>query len=206
MTGPSPLPPLAAIVLAGGHSRRMGQDKATLDWAGQPMLARIVETLGRCCDPVLVVASEVSAAYRSLKGTGGPPATWITDEDSHGGALGALAAGLDAAARAGAQLAFVCATDMPLVSPELVDELSAALTDSIDVVVAHDCERDHPMAGIYRVQTAGAVADLARAGERRMTAVLDAVVTRRITVSDPEWLTNVNAPEDLHRLRESAGR
>ena len=29
----------------------------------------------------------------------------------------------------------------------------------------------------------------------------DALTTYRVAVSEPDWLVNVNAPEDLHRLR-----
>ena len=182
----------------------MGHDKAAMDWDGQPMLARIVETLGGRCDPVFVVAPASSPAYTSLHGTGGPPARWITDEQPGQGPLAGLAAGLAAAREAGAALAFVCATDMPLIETGLINELLRGMPDAADAVVAHDAHRDHPMAGVYRVSAAGTIADLAASGERRMTAALDAVTTHRITVSDPDWLTNVNAPEDVHRLRAAS--
>ncbi|GAA1480381.1 molybdenum cofactor guanylyltransferase [Gordonia sinesedis] len=183
----------------------MGRDKAAMDWDGQPMLAAIVETLGRRCEPVLVVAPTSSPAYQSLYGTGGPHAEWITDEQPGQGPLSGLAAGLAAAGTAGADVAFVCATDMPLITTDLIDELLRGLPDSADAVVAHDAQRDHPMAAVYRTGIAPTIAALAASGERRMTAALDAVTTHRISVSDPDWLTNVNAPEDVHRLRASSG-
>ncbi|MET9201729.1 molybdenum cofactor guanylyltransferase [Gordonia sp. NPDC003585] len=192
---------LAGIVLAGGRSRRMGQDKAALDWDGEPMLARIVRVAAERCEPILVVATEESSAYQGLFGTGGPEAQWITDEEPGAGPLGGLVAGLSAAAAGGAELAFVCATDMPLISAELIDELLTGVTPSAQAVIAHDNQRDHPMAGIYRTDAAGVIADVVATGERRMTAALDALTTYRISVSEPDWLVNVNAPEDLHRLR-----
>ncbi|AFA72991.1 putative molybdopterin-guanine dinucleotide biosynthesis protein A [Gordonia polyisoprenivorans VH2] len=196
---------LAGLVLAGGRSRRMGHNKAAMDWEGQPMLASIVEVLNGCCDcGVFVAASTGSPAYQELHGTGGPPAQWVTGEQQGAGPLGGLAAGLATAGEHGAEMAFVCATDMPMIAPGLVAELSAAMTESTEAVVAHDADRDHPMAAIYRVGAASTVAALVESGERRMTAALDALVTRRITVSDPSWLINVNAPEDLHRLRALA--
>ena len=196
---------LAGIVLAGGRSRRMGHNKAAMDWDGQPMLARIVETLGQRCDAgVLVAATTASPAYQDLHGTGGPVAQWVTAEVPGSGPLGGLAASLQQAGADGADVAFVCATDMPLIEVRLIDELVAGLTESVDAVVATDAERDHPMAGIYRIGAASRIAALVEAGERRMTAALDALDTRRVTVSNPNWLTNVNAPEDLHRLRAAA--
>ncbi|MDL9938418.1 molybdenum cofactor guanylyltransferase [Gordonia sp. ABSL1-1] len=192
---------LAGIVLAGGRSRRMGQDKAAMNWQGEPMLARVVRTIGQRCDPVLVVAPESSSAYQGLFGTGGPEARWITDETPGTGPLGGLAAGLAAAAESGAEWAFVCATDMPLIEVGLVDELLRGVTTSAEAVIAQDNLRVHPMAGVYRTSAAGAIADLVAADERRMLAALDVLNTHWVTVSEGAWLTNVNAPEDLHRLR-----
>ncbi|MFW0796401.1 molybdenum cofactor guanylyltransferase [Gordonia sp. CPCC 205515] len=191
---------VAGIVLAGGRSRRMGTDKAAMDWDGEPLLARVVRIVGERCRPVFVVAPEESAAYRGLFGTGGPEATWVTDEEPGAGPLAGLAAGLAAAGADGATWAFVCATDMPLISTDLIDELLLGVTPSTQAVIARDNQRDHPMAGLYRTDVAPILAELTASGERRMLAVLDAVTTHRVAVTQPDWLTNVNAPEDLHRL------
>lgn len=197
-----PVPGLAGVILAGGRSRRMGTDKAALDWDGRPMLAVITETVRQRCEPVLVVASPESAAYQGLaEGGTDQSLTWVTDEFPGAGPLGGLAAGLAAAARAGASAAFVCATDMPLIEAALIDEMLRGFTDSAQVLLARDEQRDHPMAALYRTELAGPVADLVAAGERRMLAVTEHFETHRVGVSRPTWLTNVNAPDDLHRWR-----
>lgn len=193
---------LAGIILAGGRSRRMGQDKAALEWDGRPMLNVIADAIGARCRPVLVAAAESSQAYAELGADS--DLTWITDEQVGAGPLGGIVAALTAAKESGAAAAFVCATDMPLVDAELVDELLRALTSSPDVVIAHEGGRDHPMAGIYRVRALPVFEELVEQGELLMTNALDAVLTHRVGVSDPRWLTNIDAPEDLHRLRAGA--
>ena len=61
-------------------------------------------------------------------------------------------------------------------------------------MIAHDARRDHPMAAIYRTRCRRRSSlDLVAGGERRMPAVTEALETRCVPVSDPEWLTNVNA-------------
>ncbi|WP_132993701.1 molybdenum cofactor guanylyltransferase [Gordonia zhaorongruii] len=192
---------VAGIVLAGGRSRRMGEDKAALEWEGVSMLTRITDAISARCAPVFVAAPASSQAYTTL--ADGSPLHWVTDEAEDSGPLGGLVAGLRAAADAGVEVAFVCATDMPLVQAGLVDELLAGLTPSTDAVIARDGQRDHPLAGVYRTSAADALSSLVDAGELRMVAAVEAVVTRRIGVSDEDWLTNVDAPEDLHRLHAS---
>lgn len=48
---------LAAVVLTGGASRRMGRDKATLRWCGETLAGRVVRTVGSRCAPVIVVCA-----------------------------------------------------------------------------------------------------------------------------------------------------
>ncbi|AVM00345.1 molybdenum cofactor guanylyltransferase [Gordonia iterans] len=190
---------LAGIILAGGRSRRMGQDKASLEWEGRPMLQVIAESIGERCTPVMVAAPATSQAYDELAGQS--ELAWITDEQAGSGPLGGIVAALTAAKEADASAAFVCATDLPLVSSQLIDELLHALTGTPDVVIPFVDGRDHPLAGIYRVRALPALQAKLASGDVLMRDALEAVVTHRVGVSDPRWLTNVDAPEDLHRLR-----
>ncbi|MFJ6098970.1 MULTISPECIES: molybdenum cofactor guanylyltransferase [Williamsia] len=202
---------VGAVVLAGGASKRMGSDKAALEWNGESMLGRITRIVGERCDPVLVLAPEGSPAYQGLRAghdgvdgtadSSSADVTWVTGEAEGAGPLGGLATGLAAAAERGRDIVFVCATDMPLVTAEMVDELLRGLTDADDAAIAVDSQRAHPLAGVYRTRAAATLDELVQGGERRMLAAVDALRTNRVTLSDPTWLTNVNAPEDLHRLR-----
>ena len=45
----------AAVILAGGASRRMGTDKALLHFRGESFLDRLIRILGGHCAPVVVV-------------------------------------------------------------------------------------------------------------------------------------------------------
>src|SRR6202521_1970230 len=54
-----PAPPLAAVVLCGGRSVRMGTDKASVEIAGVTLLDPAVTRLRDACDPVLVAPGDV---------------------------------------------------------------------------------------------------------------------------------------------------
>ncbi|WP_396906233.1 molybdenum cofactor guanylyltransferase [Mycolicibacterium phlei] len=186
--------PLAAIILAGGASRRMGRDKATLQFDGTTLVERTVSTLKARCAPVFVVAAPGQAL---------PPldAEVLRDEIRGVGPLLATGRGLRAAAEAGRELAFVAAVDMPLLTTDIIDELvGPAVRLGADVVLPWD-GRDHYLAGIYRTSLAGVVDELIAAGERSMRALIDRVDTHRIVMPEQPALTNVNTAADLAALR-----
>jgi molybdopterin-guanine dinucleotide biosynthesis protein A len=189
------MPPLAAIVLAGGASRRMGRDKATLPFSdpatGETTLVeRAVTTLRARCAPVFVVAAP------------GQPlpeldAEVLRDDIRGVGPLLATARGLRAASEAGVELAFVCAVDMPYLDVDLIDALvGPALRLGAEVVLPWD-GRDHYLAGVYRTSLFARADELVTSGERSMRALVTLSDTQRVVMAEQRALTNVNTAADL---------
>lgn len=181
---------LAAVVLTGGASRRMGRDKASIRWGGQTLAGRIVDTVSARCAPVIVVRAHGQDLVDM-------EAIVIDDQEPGQGPLVALGQGLRAAAERGASRAFVCAVDMPLVAPTLIDELAAGHDR---VVLATAAGRDHYLAAVYDVGLCDTIDELASAGERRLGALIERVGVQRISISDPRWIVNVNTAADLAAL------
>ena len=186
--------PLAAVVLAGGASRRMGRDKATLVFDGPDgpttMVERVVSIVTARCAPVFVIA----APGQALPDV---PAQIVRDEVRGVGPLLATGRGLREAAEAGLEHAFVCAVDMPELTTDLIETLTGpAERLGADVVLPWD-GRDHYLAGIYRTALFTTVAELVAAGERSMRALVNSVDTQRIVMPEQRALTNVNTAADL---------
>lgn len=182
---------LAAVVLAGGASRRMGRDKAAMahpEKRGQSMLEHTVAVLTERCSPIFVVAAPGQSVPEI------PGVVVLRDQLRSAGPLPATGLGLRAAADAGADRAFVCAVDMPLLSAGLIDDL-AGCSDA-DIVVPWDGQ-DHYLAGIYRTGLAAVVESLVAAGARSMRVLADAVVTQRVVLPPTPALTNINSEADL---------
>ncbi|WP_307857258.1 molybdenum cofactor guanylyltransferase [Mycobacterium sp. SM1] len=196
---------LAGVVLAGGASRRMGRDKATMPVpeeiagrSGITMVEHVVGVLARRCHPVFVMAAP---------GQPIPPvqARIVRDELRGQGPLLATGRGLRAAAAAGARWAFVCAVDMPLLTGGLIDDLfRRAARLGADVVLPWD-GHDHYLAAVYRTELAPRVDALVAHGERAMRALVDSVDAQRIVISDSRPLANINSPADFHALLPVVG-
>jgi molybdenum cofactor guanylyltransferase len=198
---------LAGVVLAGGASRRMGRDKATMpvpegvsnsivgSEGRTTMVEYVASIVGQRCEPVFVVAAP------------GQPlpvlqARVVRDEVRGLGPLLATGRGLRAAAEVGAKRAFVCAVDMPFLTVDLIDVLAGPAAElDADVVLPWD-GRDHYLAAVYRTGLAERVDALVAAGERKMRALVDSVVVQRIVLSESCSLANVNSAADLSSLSQ----
>jgi molybdopterin-guanine dinucleotide biosynthesis protein A len=186
--------PLAAVVLAGGASRRMGRDKATLPYLGGTLLEYILKVVKQRCAPVFVIA----APGQQIPSV---DAEVLRDDVRGVGPLVATARGLRAAAEAGLPWAFVCAVDMPFLDPVLIDVLVDASENLTADVVLPWNGRDQFLAGLYRTSLVDRINELVAAGERSMVALANSVETQRIVVSDDRWFTNMNSATDLSLLR-----
>ncbi len=120
--GTETAPRASAVVLAGGQSRRLGQDKRRLRlWGegGPTLLERTVATVGALCADVVVVLNDPEAWP-------GLPGRIVPDQYPDGGALCGIYSGLRAAA---CEHALVVACDMPLLSPALLAAMLARPRD-----------------------------------------------------------------------------
>ncbi|HEX5255689.1 MAG TPA: molybdenum cofactor guanylyltransferase [Mycobacterium sp.] len=189
---------LAGIVLAGGESRRMGRDKATLPGPGgaATLLEYVAGVIAQRCEPVFVVAApgQPLPAVR---------AKVIRDEVRGQGPLPATGRGLRAAAEAGARYAFVCAVDMPLLSAELIDDLVHLATETNAEIVLPWDGHSHYLAAVYRTDLAERIDGLVSGGARSMRALIDASDAQQIVLPESRFLANVNTESDLLALAQS---
>jgi molybdopterin-guanine dinucleotide biosynthesis protein A len=205
---------LSVLILAGGGSRRMGQDKLWLPLgaAGVPLIRQVVARVRQLASEFLFSANEPArfaelAAELSAQGL---PAQVVPDLFPGAGPLAGLHAGLSAGR---CDLLLAVAGDMPFINPAFVAHL-VTLMPGFDLVIP---ELPHPHTGepvkeplhaIYRRSCLGAVAARLAAGDRQMVSFLPDVRVRVVSPEeirpfDPEFRSffNVNTPED-RRLAE----
>jgi molybdenum cofactor guanylyltransferase len=191
---------LAGIVLAGGESRRMGRDKATLPGPGgaATLVEYVAGVLAQRCKPVFVMAAQgqpLPAVHAQV----------IRDDVRGQGPLPATGRGLRAAAETGARYAFVCAVDMPLLSAELIDDLvDLASETNAEIVLPWD-GHSHYLAAVYRTDLAERISGLVAAGARSMRALIDASDAQQLVLPESRFLANVNTESDLLALAQSRG-
>lgn len=125
-----------AVLLTGGASRRMGEDKAGILIDGVPQAQRIANSLAALGMPVTVLGRAPIPGHSLLP-----------DDDEFAGPLSALA-GFEPDANA----VFVCSCDLPLFDANIVSALSIALGDK-DASVPKVNGFRQPLCALYRSQT-----------------------------------------------------
>jgi molybdenum cofactor guanylyltransferase len=184
----------AGVIVAGGRSRRMGEDKASKSFVGEPLLTRLVRRLAPVVDELLVIGP---ASLESLA----PDARVLGDLVSDAGPLGGLYTALHATE---CEHLFLMACDMPFVEPQLVRAmLAVAASAPADAVAMCVGRRLQPLHAVYPRACLPTVERHLASDDRSLhnlfrelsVITMDDVVVRR---NDPHGLStmNVNTPSD----------
>jgi molybdopterin-guanine dinucleotide biosynthesis protein A len=190
---------LAAAILAGGQSRRMGENKALLrlERSGPTVIETVVDTLRAITSDIVLVGSNLSD-YESL----GLPQ--VPDLVPGIGALGGIHAAL---ASATASHLLIVACDMPFLNVALLRYMAAQPRDYDALVPMPD--RPQPLHAIYTHACLPPIEQSINSGNYRASGWLAGVNVRTIEREtmqshDPELLScfNMNTPEDVTRARE----
>lgn len=187
---------LTGAILAGGKSLRYGTNKALVLFQGQTLISRAVESLRCFCDPVLIIANDLSPYY-SLR------ATLIQDFIPYQGPLVGIYSALLFSPHT---WVFIKATDMPFLVPGL-QELMVSCIEGADIVVPEHNGRPEPLLALYSRRCLPSIAAVLGAGERKITSFYKRVKVKLL--KEEEWRSvdgeglsfkNVNTPENLDEL------
>lgn len=185
-----------AIILAGGKSSRMGENKALLSFGDRPLLHRVVDQLRPHFDDPILVTNQPEL-YWDL-----PDIRLVSDVHPGQGPLGGIFSGL-LASRGVHNLVVGC--DMPFLNHRLLDYLWS-LRDWGDVVVPLTHEALAPICAIYNRGVLPELAAALMAGERQVMGLYPRLKVHYVREDellpyDPQLLTfrNVNTPEDYRQ-------
>ena len=197
------------LALAGGRSRRMGRDKAWIEFEGEPLAARALRRLAPQVAAIGLSVREPTREFKDLSERFG--AALLPDDPAHVGAgpLAALAAGLRHARAAG----FDALATVPCDAPFFPLDVVACLTEGFTKVdggalscLARSARGIEPAFGLWRLDALPAVET---ALERPGAALRDAFVAAdgveiAFAAATPDPFLNLNAPDDVERARARA--
>jgi len=195
------------VILAGGAGRRIGSEKAFLEFFGSTMIERTFDLVGEVVDEVVVVARDEVQLKRLQDLV--PGARHTCDSIRGFGPVAGLAAGMVAA---GGEYALAVGCDLPFLNP-VVLELLFDLAEGYDAAIpTGEGGLAEPLHAVYRADSmARACEEALTAGQRRIRGPLEGLRVNSVSVellrpADPELLSlfNLNTEEDLSEARRIA--
>jgi molybdopterin-guanine dinucleotide biosynthesis protein A len=191
---------LYGLVLAGGKSRRMGQDKALLDHLGKSQLVFSVDLLSDFVDKVFVSTRPDQTEERERRRY-----EQIVDRYDNLGPV----AGILSALRDHPDVDWlVVACDLPNIDAATIQYLLAQ-SDDKQPFTAYSSSFDglpEPLCAIYRAGCADIIQGFVDEGLYCPRKILIRSKTHLLTQPNPRALDNVNTPDDLQNSSLRATR
>jgi molybdenum cofactor guanylyltransferase len=210
----SPNPQLSAIVLAGGLSSRMGQDKALIEINQVPLLSKICQIALQCADPVYVVTPWIER-YRAVVDR---PVQFIQEvplSNEPGEPNGSLVGFVQGLAEVKTEWVLLLACDLPGLRGEILQDWATRLSKGEGARCEADTARVallpknpegywEPLCGFYRQDCLPSLQAYIATGKRSFQgwiAQQSVQAVQELLVSDRQMLLNCNTPEDLQTFR-----
>ena len=178
----------AGFVLVGGHSSRMGRDKALLPWQSRPLVEHVANAVQAAAGNVILVGEPQRYGFLEFERI----------PDIHPG-LGPLS-GIEAALSSQhGELNLIVACDMPAVGSDFLARLLrvAAANTTLCVVSEDSNGRLYPLCAVYKTACLPAVGGALAEGRLRLLDFVEEVGAATLKV-DYE-IANVNTSEEWER-------
>ena len=185
---------VTGVILAGGQSRRMGQNKALMQLGGERLIDRVLGAMRQVCSELLMVTNNPEL-YADL----GVP--MVGDVYPDKGSLGGIYSGLY---HASTPYSLVVACDMPFLRADILQYLLNQRSD-YDVVMPDVLGEQQPLHAIYHRVCLEPIVRRLDANRLKIVGFLPDVRVRTVTEDelrpiDPDLRTfqNLNTPEDFN--------
>lgn len=186
---------LTAVLFAGGESRRMGKDKATLTLNGEPLWSRQIRILRELHPARVMVSARNNPEWCPAD------IEVALDEPPSRGPLSGLAAAFK---KIQTTHLLVLAVDLPKMTSEHMRKLWALAQPRIGIIPQSDGLIE-PLCAIYPVEVAGLALktlpkkDVSLGAFIQTLAAQNRVCFYGVTQSETSLYQNVNTPEELKR-------
>ncbi|GAB4333441.1 MAG: hypothetical protein Kow00117_17370 [Phototrophicales bacterium] len=187
---------IEVAILAGGQSRRMGQDKSFVMFKGKPLIEHVIDRL-RVLNLNMMIITNSPEKYSHL----GLP--MFTDEITGCGSLG----GIYTALKKSVSSYILCvACDMPFLNPTLL-HYQIKLSSNFDAVIPRIDDKAHNLHAIYARSCQLCIRQQIETGNFRISDFYRDLNVRyinkvEIEALDPRFLSlvNLNTPNDVKMM------
>ncbi len=187
---------VTGVILAGGRSRRMGRDKATLTVDGRTLFERMHDAFDGVFEQILIAGDRPDLASAAVP---------CFADEFPGSALGGIHGGLKAAQT---PWIFVAPCDLAAPDAKLIRHL-LPYRHNYEAVVPRTPAGFEPVFALYHKDCLPVMEQMLRAGNYRIYDFYDRIRVRVVETQEMPagWetsLINLNSPHDLQQLGQEA--
>ncbi|MBI1729196.1 molybdenum cofactor guanylyltransferase [Candidatus Acetothermia bacterium] len=198
---------VSALILAGGESQRMGQDKRFLKLQGQPLIERTFQAATKVAAEVLILVAKSEDQQKIIELLGSEH-RFLIDENPNSGPLGALIGGLQAMS---GDYGLLLAVDFPLLTSDFLSKMQEylqGLQPQPRALIPIDKENLQVTCALYHKSLYSELKDAFESGELSLYRWIEKNPEGIATLTPSVWqrwgirenFTDVNRPDELQRL------
>ena len=182
---------ITGVVIAGGKSRRMGFDKASIVFNNATFLQRSIDLLNQFTPDILISSNACQSNEYVI----------VPDEIENIGPLGGLYSCLR---KSKYSKVFVVPVDMPLLDKEIITYLLDNADFSKSATIFQVLGRKHPLVGIYDVSLVSQIHSQIKKKDYKLLNLLQMSSCQVISGDRfAHKFVNVNSLDELSKLNES---
>jgi molybdopterin-guanine dinucleotide biosynthesis protein A len=183
---------ITAIILAGGKSSRMKEDKGLVYFNGKMLAQHVIDVLKKITKNIIIITA--NSDYNQF----GCPC--IEDEMKDKGPLGGIYTGL---INSSTQKNLFIGCDMPFLSEKILSELINRNGDE-DVLLTEHLGLAEPLCSIYDRSCIAHIRPLLEQNQLKITDALVGLKTRVVSFDKEDWFAgnefaNINSIEELRK-------
>ncbi|MGQ8337598.1 molybdenum cofactor guanylyltransferase [Sunxiuqinia sp. A32] len=183
---------ISGIILAGGKSSRMGQDKGLMEFNGKKLVEYAIKLLNPICSEILIISNQ--------SGYDGFGNQVVSDNFQGCGPIGGLEAGLK---KVETDWNIVISCDTPFLQKELFVEMMNEISNQDAIIPTHS-KGIEPLAGIYHKRLSTFFEEKIKADDLKLRKIIKeknvfVFEAQKLVRQFPDIFYNLNSPEDLSR-------
>lgn len=187
---------ITGVILAGGRSTRMGQDKSITRAAGKMLFEHIAERLRPMVGEIVINSNQNPLVY-------GQDFKVVPDiTQNYAGPLAGMLAGLKAI---NTPWALFVPCDVPSFPLDLAEKFTAHRCQHA-VIYAKDALRDHPALCLMNKSIIPELESYLAKGERKVMFFFKQINSLPIIFDDPQAFANLNTPADVTQWEKTLGQ
>lgn len=180
---------VSAIVLSGGKSSRMGEDKCDLEYHGETLLNLQIEKFKR-----IGIEDIVASGYK-----GNNCKARVVEDEIMEGPLSGILKGLQVIKN---DRAFVISVDVPLVKEDSIRQLiNYSFDKDLQIVLVRHGGKQEPLIGVYKKELTDKIENVISGENHSVMRLVDECSYEFLDIEDDdEYFLNINYRDDYDKL------